>query len=199
MMALYEKGETLKDTLISKFSFGFAGPKLNFKCNLVITNKRLAVVPYPNQKMTKDEMYKTRSLYYHKDIVGAEVSHAAMDTAYEEVIIAYLTVKPAKGVDLRGLFFSVSLNLSREEMAAVAKSMKAQHERKQAANAALQSQTLAFLKTSNLTLSESFKVGMYEEILKKAAKGKGHNPDVSILPMRDFLIWTINQAIADAK
>jgi hypothetical protein len=36
--ALYKKGKTFKETLITSFSFGFAGPKQHFMCNLVITN-----------------------------------------------------------------------------------------------------------------------------------------------------------------
>ena len=198
VIALYNKADNFKDTLLSKLSFGFAGPKLNYQAHLVFTNKRLIVIPYANQKRTKTEMYTTRSLYYNKDIKGAEAAHTANDKMYNECICAWFEPTPVKGVNLKGMYFMLQLKLSKEELAAVSKSMQQQIANKKK------------VKRVEELASNIEHDGFFDAFTTKArvetwkSKVKKMNKisvlgDKSILPIRDYLVWTVNDAVANAR
>jgi hypothetical protein len=198
VIALYDKADSFKDTFISKISLGFAGPKLTFQTHLVFTNKRLILIPYANQKRTKTEMYTTRSLYYNKDIKGACASHTSNDTMYAECINAYFELTPVKGVDLKGLYINLRLKLSREELVAVSASMQRQasNQRRMDKVDNLASQ----IEYDNFfdAFTTQARVETWKSKVKKANKNSVLG-DKSILPMRDFLVWLINNTVTEAK
>jgi len=198
VFALFNKADNLKDTLISKFSFGFAGPKLKFQTHLVFTNKRLIMIPYANQKRTKDEMYTTRSLYYKKDITGACAAHTANDSMYAECICAWFELTPAKGVDLNGLYFMLQLKLSKEELVEVSKSMQRQVENKKRIKRVEELASQIEYDGFFDAFTTQARVDIWKSKVKKMNKISVLG-DKSILPIRDYLVWTINNYVAEAK
>ncbi|MDR2729172.1 MAG: hypothetical protein LBB56_08555 [Chitinispirillales bacterium] len=203
VIAIYNKADNLKDTLISKFSFGLAGPKLSFQTHLVFTNKRLIVIPYANQKRTKEEMYTTRSLYYNKDIAGACAFMEANDTFYNECVSAHFKLTPVKGVNLNSLYFLLQLKLSKEELKAVSASMRKQVSDKNRVKNKIDKVNLLADKIEHDSFFDAFatqaRVEAWKSKQKKSLNKKSVLGDKSILPLRDYLVWQINDAIAEAK
>ena len=198
VIAIYDKADNFKDTLISKLTFGFAGTKLTFQSHLVFTNKRLIVIPYPNQKRTKAENYTTRSFYYNKDIKGAEATKTSGDNMYAECITAWFKLVPVKGVDIKGLWFTLQLKLSKEELAAVSASMQAQANNQKRMNRV--DNLAGQIEHDNFfdAFTTQARVESWKSKVKNANK-KSVLGDKSILPMRDFLVWLINNSVAEAK
>jgi hypothetical protein len=195
---IYDKADTLGQTLLSRFTFGFAGPKLIFNTQLVITNKRMVMIPFPNSKRTKTENYTTRTLYFGKDIKGARATRIDNDKMYAECINAWFEITPVKGVDLKGLYFMLRLNLTQEETIAVSKSMQQQAANqkkiKRVEELASQIEHDGFFDA----FTTQARVESWKSNVKKMNKISVLG-DKSILPIRDYLVWLINDAAGNVK
>ena len=198
VQGLYDKCDTLGQTILSKLTFGFAGQKLAFNTQLVITNKRIVLIPYPNSKKTKTENYTTQTFYFNEDVKGAEAAHTDNDTMYAECINAWVKLIPVKGVDLNGFRLALVLNLSKEEMTAVSASMQRQaanqQKIKRVEELASQIEYDGFFDS----LTTHARVDIWKSKVNKMNKISVLG-DKSILPVRDYLVWTINDCINKAK
>jgi len=192
IMAMYKKGENAMQTLLSKLTFGFAGEKLSFRTNIVITNKRLVLLPFPKQKKTKDEMYAIQSYYYKKDIKGAKSLHEHLDKEPTSSSMGFLELESANGVDLKGLSLNLRLKLTQEELNNFARAASSY--------AKLDNQL-----TDKLFDLDYLPLQVQMAALKDSIKGKkgaGYTGAMtggkSVLPVRDLLVMLINQCVANA-
>ena len=193
IMAAYKKADTFGQTLLTKLTLGIAGAKLTFRTNIVITNKRLVLIPFPKQKRTKGEMYTTQSFYYNKDIKGARALHTHLDKEPTSSSDGYFELEPVKGVDLKGLSFSLRIKLTQEEL------------NKFAAAASTYEKLDNNLTYKLLDLDYiDLQVRMAE--FKSSISGKNgagytgaFTGGKSVLPVRDYLVWLINTSVAEAK
>ena len=193
VVAMFKKCDSLGQTLLSKFTLGIAGPKLKFQTNIVITNKRLVLLPLPKQKRIKDEMYTTQSFYYNKDIKGAKALHTNLDKEPTSSSDGYFELEPVKGVDLKGLWFSLRLKLTQEEL-------------NNFAAAASTYEKLDNDLTYKLLDLDYIDLQMRMADFKSSISGKkgagytgAFTGGKSILPVRDYLVWLINTSAAEAK
>jgi len=194
----YDKADSLGQTILSRLTLGFAGQKLIFNTQLIITNKRIVLIPFPNSKKTKTENYTTQTFYFDKDIKGAEPHHTENDTMYAECINAWLKIIPMKGVDLKGLGFMLRLNLSKEEMKAVSESMQRQVANQQKVKRIEEiSSQIAYDNFFDAFTTQA-SVEMWKSNVKKMSKISVLG-DKSILPIRDYLVWLINNTAIQAK
>jgi hypothetical protein len=116
---------------------------------------------------------------------------------YAECINAWFKIVPVKGVDLKGLEFMLRLNLTKEEMTAVSVSMQAQ--------AASQKKVKRVEELASQIAYDNFfdafttqaRVDMWKSNVKKMNKISVLG-DKSILPIRDYLVWLINNTAAEA-
>jgi len=198
VLGFYEKADTFAQTLISRLTLGFAGTKLTFQTHLVITNKRLIIIPYANQKRTKEEMYQTRSYYFGKDIARAEASRTSNDNMYAECISAWFELKPVKGVDIKGLSFMFQLKLSKGELAAVSASMQTQVANQKRMNRVDHLESQIEYDGFFDALTTKTRVELWKSKVKAANK-KSVLGDKSILPVRDYVVWTINEVVRGAN
>ena len=193
IIAMFKKGDNTTQTLLSRLTFGFAGEKLTFRTNVVVTNKRLVLLPFPNQKKNKEEMYTIQSYYYNKDIKGAKSLQTHLDKEPTSSYSGFCDIEPVKGVDIKGLTFSLKLKLTQEELNDFAK-------------AAREYEKLDNMLTDKLFNLEylhlQVKMAAFKESIK-GKKGAGYTGAMtggkSVLPARDFLVWVINQCVAEAK
>ena len=193
----YYKHDNIGHFLLSMFTLGFAGPRMVFNSQLIITNKRMVLIPFPNSKRTKTENYTTQTFCFKKDIKGAEADKRE-DNTYAECINTRIKIIPMKGVDLKDLHLLLNLNLSKEEMTAVSKSMQ-----EQAAN---QQRVRRVEELASQIAHDNFfdafttqaRVEMWKSNVKKMNKISVLG-DKSILPIRDYLVWLINNTAAGAK
>ena len=187
----YWKCDTIGQTILSALTLGIVGPKLVFNSQLVITNKRMVLIPFPNSKRTKTENYTTQAFYFKKDIKGARPWRTDNDSMYAECIDAWLELIPVKGVNLKGLTLSLKLNLSKEEMTEVANSMRRQMANqkkiKRVEELASQIEYDGFFDA----FTTKARVDIWKSNVKKMNKISVLG-DKSILPIRDYLVWLIN-------
>ena len=196
--AVYGKADTLGQTILSRLTLGLAGTKLIFNTQLIITNKRMILIPFPNSKRTKTENYTTQTISFKEDIKGAEATHTDNDKMYAECINAWFKILPKKGVDLKGLEFMLRLNLSKEEMTAVSASMQRQAANQNKINRVQELSSQIEYDNFFDAFTTQARVDMWKSNVKKMSKISVLG-DKSILPIRDYLVWLINNTAAEAK